>query len=199
MRLLIRMSRCTHGVHLSRFKLTQPRLLWLDHRLTLSAALRRKRQSTGVRPSVQPAPAFPLSSPGATVSVLPCSPLRGLSVVCAHSTTGRARTFTHTPVAFASSSAASSPTPTESVKTQTETEEGQTPTTLPVEDVRRILQLAHPERWSLAGRLCDYTTNVWTSRHRLFILMIRAQLPVSVWHWEKAPTTSMDWKKGFNY
>ena len=99
MRLLIRMSRCTHGVHLSRFKLTQPRLLWLDHRLTLSAALRRKRQSTGVRPSVQPAPAFPLSSPGATVSVLPCSPLRGLSVVCAHSTTGRARTFTHTPVA----------------------------------------------------------------------------------------------------
>lgn len=181
MRLLIRMSRCTHGVHLSKFKLTQPRLLWLDHRLSLSAALRRKRQSTGVRPSVQPTPAFPLSSPGATVSVLPCSPLGGLSIVCPHSTTGRARTFTHTPVAFASSSAASTPTPAESVKTQTDTEEGQTPTTVPLEDVRRILQLAHPERWSLAGRLCYYsTTNVWTSHQRLFILMIVVQLPLLV-------------------
>ncbi|XP_036951951.1 ATP-binding cassette sub-family B member 10, mitochondrial [Acanthopagrus latus] len=170
MRLLIRMSRCTHGVHLSRFKLTQPRLLWLDHRLTLSAAFRRKRQSTGVRPSVQPAPAFPLSSPGATVSVLPCSPLRGLSVVCAHSTTGRARTFTHTPVAFASSSAASSPTPTESVKTQTETEEGQTPTTLPVEDVRRILQLAHPERWSLAAAIGFLTVSSAVTMSAPFLL-----------------------------
>ncbi|XP_030271251.1 ATP-binding cassette sub-family B member 10, mitochondrial [Sparus aurata] len=170
MRLLIRMSRCTHGVHLSKFKLTQPRLLWLDHRLSLSAALRRKRQSTGVRPSVQPTPAFPLSSPGATVSVLPCSPLGGLSIVCPHSTTGRARTFTHTPVAFASSSAASTPTPAESVKTQTDTEEGQTPTTVPLEDVRRILQLAHPERWSLAAAVGFLTVSSAVTMSAPFLL-----------------------------
>ncbi|XP_073321277.1 ATP-binding cassette sub-family B member 10, mitochondrial [Pagrus major] len=150
MRLLIRMSRCTHGVHLSKLKLTQPRMLWLEHRLTLSAALRRKKQSTGVKPSVQPTPGFPLSSPGAAVSVLP---LRGLSILCPHSPTGRARTLAHTPVAFASSSAASTPTPAESVKTQKDAEGGQTPTTVPLEDVRRILQLARPERWSLAAAL----------------------------------------------
>lgn len=156
MRLLIRMSRCTHGGHLSKLKLTQPRMFWLDHRLTLSAAPRRKRQSTGVKSSLHPAPAFPLSSPRPFMSVLACGPpLGGLSVLCSHTpTAGRARTVTHTPVAFAGSSAASSPTPAGSVKTQTDAERDQTPTTVPLEDVKRILHLAHPERWRLAGKLC---------------------------------------------
>ncbi|KAG8001465.1 ATP-binding cassette sub-family B member 10 [Nibea albiflora] len=71
--------------------------------------------------------------------VLPCGPIRGLT----------ARTLTHTPVAFASSSASSTPTPADSVKTITE--RAQSPTTIPVDDVKRILRLAHPERWRLAA------------------------------------------------
>lgn len=157
MRLLIRMSRCTHGGHLHKLKLAQPRVLWLEQRLTLSSALRRKRQSTGIKSSVHPA--LSLSSPRPFVSVLPCGPLRCLSALCSHSPTGRARTLTHTPAAFASSSAASTPTPAGSVKTQTDAERGQT---VPLEDVKRILQLAHPERWRLAGKLCAYVTNLWT-------------------------------------
>ncbi|XP_049905474.1 ATP-binding cassette sub-family B member 10, mitochondrial [Epinephelus moara] len=148
MRLLIRMSRCSHGVHLSKLKLTQQRMLWLQHRLTPSAALRRKRQSTGVKSSLHPTLSFPLSSP--CVSILPCSPLRGLSILCSHTPT--VRTVIHIPVAFASSSAASTPTPAGSVKTQTDTERDQTPIAVPPrEDVKRILRLAHPERWRLAA------------------------------------------------
>ncbi|XP_037602979.1 ATP-binding cassette sub-family B member 10, mitochondrial [Sebastes umbrosus] len=149
MRLLTRMSRC------SRLKQPQRMLLWLEHRVTLSAALRRKRHQTSVLH--HPTPGFPLSSssssPGCFMSVLSCSPpLRGLS-----------RTLTHTTVAFASSSssssAASTPTPaagsvkTEQTDTERERESGQTPTTVPLEDVKRILRLAHPERWSLAAAL----------------------------------------------
>ncbi|XP_028433498.1 ATP-binding cassette sub-family B member 10, mitochondrial isoform X2 [Perca flavescens] len=153
MRLLIRMSRCSHGVHLSKPKLPQPRMLWLDHRLTLSAAFRRKRQWTGVKSSVRPTTAFPFCSPGPFMSVLSCGPLRGLSILCPHTPTGRARTVTHTPVAFTSSSAASTPTPAGPAKTQTDTDRDQTRTTVPLEDVKRILQLAHPERWRLAAAL----------------------------------------------
>ncbi|XP_060897072.1 ATP-binding cassette sub-family B member 10, mitochondrial [Labrus mixtus] len=133
MRLLFSMSRCTHGVHLTTLKLTQPRMLWLQHRLSL------KRHSTGVRSPVHPRP-FLLHS-------------KCLSVLCSHHTsTGRAPTAaTHTPVAFTSSSANSTPPAAGSLKTQTDTEKDQTPTTVPLEDVRRILQLAHPERWRLAA------------------------------------------------
>ncbi|XP_069549822.1 ATP-binding cassette sub-family B member 10, mitochondrial [Brachyistius frenatus] len=150
MRLLVRMSSCTHRVHWSKLKLTQPRTIWLDHRPTLSTAVRRKRQSSGVKFSVHPIPAFPLGSPGSFVSVLPCSRLSrlpglpGLSVLCSHTPTARARTLTHTPVAFASSSASS-------VKSEADTESAQTPTTVPLEDVNRILRLAHPERWRLSA------------------------------------------------
>uniref|UniRef100_A0A3Q3EDP3 ATP-binding cassette, sub-family B (MDR/TAP), member 10 n=1 Tax=Labrus bergylta TaxID=56723 RepID=A0A3Q3EDP3_9LABR len=132
MRLLFSMSRCTHGVHLTTLKLTQPRMLWLQHRLSL------KRHSTGVRSSVHPRP-FLLHS-------------KCVSVLCSHTSTGRAPTAaTHTPVAFTSSSANSTPPAAGSLKTQTDAEKDQTPTTVPLEDVRRILQLAHPERWRLAA------------------------------------------------
>lgn len=143
MRILIRMSTCTY---LSKLKLTQPGMLWLEHSLHLSATLRRMTQSTGVKSRVHP-------TLRAFVSALPCSPVRGFSVLCPHTCTGRARTLSHTPVAFASSSAASTPTPAGSLKTQTDTERSQTPTTVPPEDVKRILRLAHPERWRLSGNL----------------------------------------------
>lgn len=164
MLLFIRVSRCTQEVHLSKLKLTKPRMLWLDHRLTPSAALRRKRQPTVVKSS----PAFPLSSPRANMSVLPFSPLRGFSILHSHSPTGQARTLTHTPVAFASS--ASSPTPAESVK---EAHTVQTPSTLPLEDVKRLLHLAHPERWSLAGKLCVYCISpICGLAYRYFLVLL---------------------------
>uniref|UniRef100_A0A8C4E7W0 ATP-binding cassette, sub-family B (MDR/TAP), member 10 n=1 Tax=Dicentrarchus labrax TaxID=13489 RepID=A0A8C4E7W0_DICLA len=165
MRLLTRMSRCTHGVHLSKLKLTQPRMLWLEHRLTPSAAPRRKRQSTGVNLPVHPTPAFPLSSPRPFVSVLSFSPLRGLSTLGPHS-----RKLTHTPVAFASSSAASTPSPAGSVDPQTDPDRGQKPTTVPLEDVKRILKLAHPERWSLAAALGFLTVSSAVTMSAPFLL-----------------------------
>ncbi|XP_070709563.1 ATP-binding cassette sub-family B member 10, mitochondrial [Pempheris klunzingeri] len=171
MRLLIRMSRCSHGGHLSKLKLTQPRMLWLEHRLTLSAALRKKRQATGVKTSVYPPPASPLSSPRPLASVLSCGPLRGFSVLCSHTPTGRARTVTHTPVAFASSSpAASAPTPSGSVKGQTDSEGRRTPTTVPLEDVKRILKLAYPERWSLAAAVGFLTVSSAVTMSAPFLL-----------------------------
>uniref|UniRef100_A0A673CDB7 ATP-binding cassette, sub-family B (MDR/TAP), member 10 n=1 Tax=Sphaeramia orbicularis TaxID=375764 RepID=A0A673CDB7_9TELE len=142
MRLLIRMTRCTHGV-----KHIRPRLLWLGHRLTLSAALRGKRPSLP-GPSTPTCPFSTSSSPRPGVSVLTRSPLRGFCLLHPPTSTGRGpRTLTHSPVAFASSSSTS--TPAGSVKE--DTEDGQTPTTVPLEDVKRILRLAHPERWKLAA------------------------------------------------
>ncbi|XP_028256830.1 ATP-binding cassette sub-family B member 10, mitochondrial [Parambassis ranga] len=143
MRLLICVLSRTHRVHLCKLNrtLTQPRMLWLEPRPNNSPALRRKRQSIGVKSSVYPTPALRLFSPFS-----PCGPLTGLSVLCSHP-----RAVTHTPVALASSSATSAPTPAGSVKSQTDKETAQTPTQVPLEDVKRILRLAHPERWRLAA------------------------------------------------
>ncbi|XP_037308483.2 ATP-binding cassette sub-family B member 10, mitochondrial [Pungitius pungitius] len=136
MRLLIRLSRCSHGVHVSKLK---PGMLWLEHRLTHSAAPRRKRQATGVKSS-----GFLLSSSGPFVCLSPGSPLAGLSALGSH-------TLTRAPVAFAASSAASStPSP---AKSETDTESGRTPAAVPLDDARRILQLAHPARWRMSAAL----------------------------------------------
>ncbi|KAM4744077.1 ATP-binding cassette sub-family B member 10, mitochondrial [Anableps anableps] len=137
MRLLIRMSNCTNRMHLSKLKLAQSRLLCLEHRAILSAAHRRRRQSAGVKTSACPPPPSPV------LSVLPCSTFTtALSSL-------RGRTPIRTPVAFASSSAAS--TPAEPAKSRTDAERQRTPTTVPLDDVKRILDLAHPERWRLAA------------------------------------------------
>ncbi|XP_040023514.2 ATP-binding cassette sub-family B member 10, mitochondrial [Gasterosteus aculeatus] len=140
MRLLIRLSRCSHGVHVS--KLT-PGTLWLEHRLSLSAAPRRKRQATGVEPS-----GFLLSSSsssssgGPFVSLSLRGPLAGLSVL-------RSRT----PVAFAaSSSSAASSTPSP-VKSEADAGSRRAPSAVPLDDARRILRLAHPARWRLSAAL----------------------------------------------
>lgn len=135
---LICSSQCTIGVRLSQLKLTaHPRMLWLDHRLAHSASVRRKRASTGIKVPDSRCLASPL-----------CSGTSLLKVLRFYPHPGRARPFTHTPVAFASSSAASAPASDESIKTR----EVQTSTTVPVEDAKRILRLAHPERWRLAGK-----------------------------------------------
>lgn len=147
MRLLIGMSRCPHGGHLRELRLTPPGRLWPERRLSLSAAVRRKSPSTGVRSPARPAPAPRLSS------VLPRGPLGALSALCPHTPAGRARAVSRTPVAFASSSsAASAPPPAGAEKGRADAGEGQAPAAVPLEDVKRILQLARPERWRLAGK-----------------------------------------------
>ncbi|KAG7236030.1 hypothetical protein INR49_001430 [Caranx melampygus] len=163
--LLIRMSGRSHGVHLSKLRLTQPRTLWLEHRLTFSSALRRKKQLTGLKCAVHPTPR-PLAS------ALPCNPLRGLSVLSSHTSASvaRVRTVTHTPVAFSSSSAASSPTPAGSEKTQTEPGKQQAPATVPLDDVKRILRLAHPERWTLAAAVGFLTVSSAVTMSAPFLL-----------------------------
>lgn len=135
MRLL---SNCTNG--LLKLKLTQPKLVWLEHRAVLSSsAPGRRRQSGGVKTSVCPTPA-------GLVSSLSRRPPTRFSVLLTP-----ARAVLHTPVAFSSSSVAASPAPAGPVKTQAEAED-RSPTTVPLEDVKRILGLSHPERWRLAGR-----------------------------------------------
>lgn len=129
---------CTHGLHLTTLKLTPPRMFWLEHRRALSAYWRR-RQSTGVKSSVYQTPCFP---PQSFVSAC-----RGLSIFCPHTQTGRPRTVTHIPVAFASSSTSPDSTPDDPLKTDRD----KVPATVPLEDIKRILQLAHPERWRLAA------------------------------------------------
>ncbi|XP_061820270.1 ATP-binding cassette sub-family B member 10, mitochondrial [Nerophis lumbriciformis] len=134
MRLLIHMSRCTHGV--SSPKAPHPRLL----SLTVYPGPQRKRPTAGPRTS--PSPPNGLLLP----SVM--SALSRRDVWSLRTYTSKTRTHSHTHTAFASSSAASTPG---SLKEQTETESGQTPTSVPLEDVKRVLRLAHSERWKLAA------------------------------------------------
>ncbi|KAL3992845.1 perforin 1 [Sarotherodon galilaeus] len=134
--LLTRVPGCTHKVHLSRLKLM--------HRPTLSATLRRTRQSTGLKSSRLPTPAFSL---WAARQYMPRGPFTGLPVLCSYS-----RVFTHTPVAFASSSASSGNGPAGSVKTET-------PTVVPLRDLKRIIRLAYPERWRLAAGVSFLTVS----------------------------------------
>lgn len=143
------LSRGTSEVRLSKLKLTQPGMLWPDHRSAHSAALRTRRQSPGIKSSVPPSLPCALPSPRADVSLVPCGPL---SMLRFYSPAGRARPLTRTPVALASSSAASARTSDEPLKARAV----QTPTTVPLDDVKRILRLAHPERWRLAGKQCAH-------------------------------------------
>ncbi|KAK5611855.1 ATP-binding cassette sub- B member 10, mitochondrial [Crenichthys baileyi] len=140
MRLLIRVSNYTNRLHLCKLKLAQSRLFCLEHRAILSAAHRGRRQCAGLKTSACPPQAnhFPPVLSSSTLTT-------GLSVL-------RGRTLIHTPVAFASSSAASTPAPpAEAAKSQTDAERERTPTTPGLDDVKRILGLAHPERWRLAA------------------------------------------------
>uniref|UniRef100_A0A1A7W653 ATP-binding cassette sub-family B member 10, mitochondrial n=1 Tax=Iconisemion striatum TaxID=60296 RepID=A0A1A7W653_9TELE len=144
MRLLIRWINCAN----SKLRLTHLNFLWLEHRGGFSAAHRRKRLSAGVKTSVcLPPHTFSLRPARPVLSVLSSCQLTGSPVLFAHTPTGRARTVLHTPVAFSSSSAASTPAASGSETA----DRARTPTSVPLEDVKRILGLAHPERWRLAA------------------------------------------------
>uniref|UniRef100_A0A668ASN8 ATP-binding cassette sub-family B member 10, mitochondrial n=1 Tax=Myripristis murdjan TaxID=586833 RepID=A0A668ASN8_9TELE len=128
--LLIRMSRCTGGTQLPKLKLKPTgahRLWWPDYGQSYPA-IRRKRDAAAA-----PTPVFTPSSPRLAFIAL--------SPGCLHAHLGarRTRTGTHTQVAFSSSSAGSTP------------RGARAPTTLPLEDVKRILQLAYPERYRLGA------------------------------------------------
>lgn len=135
MLLFIRVPRWSRGAFMNSLKLTQSRKLWLDQRLAPSVALRRINSTT----TIQATSFFSNSLPGKNMSVIACGSHRAL-----HAAAGRARTTSHTHAASASSSTASSPA--ESVKAPTVQA-----TTVPLEDVKRILNLAQSERWRLAG------------------------------------------------
>ncbi|TNM90390.1 hypothetical protein fugu_002679 [Takifugu bimaculatus] len=137
MLLFIRVLGCTRGVFMNKFKLTQPRMLWLDQRLTSSVAFHRLKPAT----TIGATPVSYISLPGKDIVVLPCNRYRAL-----HTPADQARIITNTHGAFASSSAASSPTPAESLKAPTVPT-----TTVPLDDVKRILKLAQSERCRLAA------------------------------------------------
>lgn len=144
MLLFIRVPRCSRGAFMNSVKLTQQRMLWLDQRLTPSGALRRINSTINIEASSF----FSNSLHGKNMSVTSCGSYRAL-----HTPAGRTRTISHTHGAFASSSSASSPTPAESVKAPTVQA-----TTVPLEDVKRILKLAQSERLRLAGNaFCLFT------------------------------------------
>uniref|UniRef100_A0A1A8FJD0 ATP-binding cassette sub-family B member 10, mitochondrial n=3 Tax=Nothobranchius korthausae TaxID=1143690 RepID=A0A1A8FJD0_9TELE len=165
MRLLI----CLLNGTKSKLRLTHPKLLWLEHRGGFSAGHhRRKRLSAGVKTSVCPPPhTFSLRPARPVLSVLSSWQLTGSSVLFAHTRT--ARTVLHTPVAFSSSSAASTPAPSGS-ETQANADRAQTPTSVPLEDVKRILGLARPERWRLAAAIGFLTVSSTVTMSAPFFL-----------------------------
>lgn len=124
MRFLIRLSSCTNGVCLSRLKASSSfKRLWLDHRLKLSPTFCRK----GLSPVSLRQPIWSLH--------------RGTPALCCLH-----RTAPHTPVAFTRSFAQS-----ESEKTLQEVNSEPAKSAVPLEDVKRILKLAYPERWKLSA------------------------------------------------
>ena len=156
MRLLFDISRCTSGVHLLKRTINHSsvhRCLLLDHRKSHAAGLHVWSNGTG-KPS--PENVTHRGHRRSTVSVLPYSALGVLFRDCMRSQRLLEKPWTagHTSVVFKSSSAASSKETT--IKTPVESGSGQPPTTLPLDDVKRILKLAYPERLRLSGMCCLY-------------------------------------------
>uniref|UniRef100_A0A3P9H012 ATP-binding cassette, sub-family B (MDR/TAP), member 10 n=1 Tax=Oryzias latipes TaxID=8090 RepID=A0A3P9H012_ORYLA len=159
MRLLLRVPICTRRMQLCKFKPTQPRF-WMDYGARLPAAPRRKS-------SVHPAPVF--SPWGRPLTSLPrLRPLSGPSLLFL-TPAGRGRAAVrHTPVAFASSSSAGS---AQAEKNRADAEEArQPPTSVPLEDVKRILRLAHPERWRVAAAVGFLTVSSTVTMSAPFFL-----------------------------
>ena len=155
MRLLFDISRCTSGVHLLKRTINHTgvhRCLLLDYRKSHAVGLHVWSNRTG-----KPSPEN-VSHRGnhRTVSVLPYSALGVLFRGCKRSLLLPEKPWTagHTSVVFESTSVASSKETT--IKTPVESSNGQPPTTLPLDDVKRILKLAYPERLRLSGMYCLY-------------------------------------------
>ncbi|XP_077376063.1 ATP-binding cassette sub-family B member 10, mitochondrial [Festucalex cinctus] len=154
MRFLIRMSMCTHGVRLH--KPLQHRTMWF----AVCPDPQKKCHPVGPRTTASPLTGFLLPSAVSTLSSRDLSSLR--SFICTNT-----RTPVRTPVAFASSSV---PSTTGSIKGQTDTEGGHTPTNVPLEDVRRVLRLAHPERWKLSAAVGFLTISSAVTMSAPFLL-----------------------------
>ncbi|XP_024151894.1 ATP-binding cassette sub-family B member 10, mitochondrial isoform X1 [Oryzias melastigma] len=153
MRLLLRVPICTRRMQMCKLKLTQPRF-WMDYGPRLLASPRR-------RSSVHPAPdASPWGR--ALTSVPRLHPLSGPSLLFLNPAS-RVRTVRHTPVAFSSSSS-------EVEKSRTDAQAAQTPTSVPLEDVKRILRLAHPERWRVAAAVGFLTVSSTVTMSAPFFL-----------------------------
>ncbi|RVE74671.1 hypothetical protein OJAV_G00024310 [Oryzias javanicus] len=153
MRLLLRVPMCSRRMQLCKLKLTQPQF-WMDFGPRLLAASRRKS-------SVRPAPE---TSPwGRSLTSVPrLRPLSGPSLLFL-SPAGRVRSVRNTPVAFTSSSS-------EVEKSRTDAEAAQNPTSVPLEDVKRILRLAHPERWRVAAAVGFLTVSSTVTMSAPFFL-----------------------------
>uniref|UniRef100_A0A3Q2Y0M4 ATP binding cassette subfamily B member 10 n=1 Tax=Hippocampus comes TaxID=109280 RepID=A0A3Q2Y0M4_HIPCM len=155
MRFLISMSTCTHGARLH--KPPQRRTIWL----AVSPDPQRKRPPAGSRTSASSPTGLLLSQ-----SVVSSLSRRDLSSLRSY-VFGKTRTPLRTLVAFASSSV---PSTSGSLKGQTDTEGGHTPTNVPLEDVRRVLRLAHPERWKLSAAVGFLTISSAVTMSAPFLL-----------------------------
>ena len=151
MRLLFDISRCTSVVHWLKRTVNHSsvhRGLLLDYRKSHAAGLHVWSNGIGKT--------SPENVVHRTVSVLPYSALGVLFRGCKRSQLLLEKPWTagHSSVLFKSTSAVSSTETT--IKTPVETGNGQPPTTLPLDDVKRILKLAYPERLRLSGMCCLY-------------------------------------------
>ncbi|XP_051920137.1 ATP-binding cassette sub-family B member 10, mitochondrial [Hippocampus zosterae] len=155
MRFLISMSTCTHGARLH--KPPQRRTIWL----AVSPDTQRKRPPAGSRTSASTPTGFLLSQ-----SVVSSLSHRDLSSLRSY-VFGKTRTPLRTLVAFASSSV---PSTSGSLKGQTDTERGHTPTNVPLEDVKRVLRLAHPERLKLSAAVGFLTISSAVTMSAPFLL-----------------------------
>ncbi|KAM6977427.1 ATP-binding cassette sub-family B member 10, mitochondrial [Aplochiton taeniatus] len=166
MRLLLQMSRCTGGVHLLKRKIAHSRadrLFCLEYRTHKGLLVRIRRELCGAKLSELATHPSPLPRQKANASPLAGSPpgsVPGFYRLSPHLCSRHAWTATHTQVAFYSSSSTDSKqTTTPSTtgtgghpsKDVTSSDDNLPPTAIPFEDVRRILQLAHPERWRLTA------------------------------------------------
>ena len=167
MRLLFDISRCTSVVHWLKRTVNHSsvhRGLLLDYRKSHAAGLHVWSNGIGKTSPENVSPEITRTSPEnvvhrgrhRTVSVLPYRALGVLFRGCKRSPLLLEKPWTagHSSVLFKSTSAVSSTETT--IKTPVETGNGQPPTTLPLDDVKRILKLAYPERLRLSGMCCLY-------------------------------------------
>ncbi|XP_046886148.1 ATP-binding cassette sub-family B member 10, mitochondrial [Hypomesus transpacificus] len=149
--LLLQMSRCTGGVHLLKRKIVHSRahrLFWIENHVMRGQRI--KRDLSAAETFLEPA-ARPSLSRRHVAALVPCwFPLGGFYGPLTKSSW----TATHLCASYSSSSK-SKPTIQHGVDNTyvPSTEKREPPTTIPFKDVRRIMSLAHPERWRLSAAI----------------------------------------------
>jgi len=158
MRLLFDISRCTSGMHSLKRKINHSRCVLLDYRRSRAAGLHVCSGGTGNPSADIVTPHQHRGHHRSTGSVyLPYSSLGAPFRGCKRSQLWPEKPWTagHTPVVFKSSSADATGKTTKTLTTPVESDSSPAPTALPLDDLKRILRLAHPERLRLSGRpLC---------------------------------------------